>query len=142
MVALLLATVQRAVTVAEAAAVVTARLRHSMTELGPALAAAAATTAAAKPQLARWRPSLRRASVAASVAAHLGQMTTLDLPLRLLLPVFRWRQWRLQHRWLLPRARGQRARLQAASHASFCWLGCLDVARWWYASALFVSFRI
>ena len=122
MVAQLLATVQRAVTMAEAAAAVTARLRYSLTELGPALAAAAATTAAAKPQLARWRPSLRRASVAASVAAHLGQMTTLALPLRLLLLVFRWRQWRLQRRQLLLRVLRHQRPTRAAPSGVACQL--------------------
>ena len=92
---------------ANVAAVVTACLRPAATELGPASAAAAATTAVVRPQLALRRLLLRcalAAPAAASVAAHHGQTMILGLPLSPLFQVHLRRQGLLQLRQpLLPR---------------------------------------
>jgi hypothetical protein len=91
--ALLPATTPWAVAVATVAAVVTACLRLAAMELGPALAAAATTTAVVRLQLALRRLLLRCAPAGASVAAHRGQMMILGLTLSLhFLVHLRWQR--------------------------------------------------
>lgn len=105
---------------ANVAAMATACLQPAAMELGPALAAAAATTAVVRPHLALRGLPPRRAPAAVSVAAHRGLMMILGLllPLSLLFQVHLPRQRMLQRRQLLlPRLRRDQGPVRAALSA-------------------------
>ena len=96
----------------------TACLQPAATELGPALAAAAATTAVVRPHLALRGLPPRRVPAAVSVAAHLGLMMILGLPLSLLFQVHLQRPRPLQRRQLLlPRLLRDQGPVRAALSA-------------------------
>ena len=103
---------------ANVAAMAMACLQPAATALGPALAAAAATTAVVRRHLALWGLPPRRAPAAVSVAAHRGLMMILGFPLSLLFQVHLQRQRLLQRRQLLlPRLLRDQGPVRAALSA-------------------------